>query len=79
MKRFEVITEGQCVCHCAPMGNHGLEGYDLNSTYYFQKVIKNNKEHFRLFPNPDNLKYYECCGPKVFGLYFEITSLYLHK
>lgn len=55
MERFEVITEGKCTCHCTPRGYHGLEGYDLNSTYYFQKVIKNNKKHFRLFPNPDTL------------------------
>ena len=79
MEEFKIIKEGQCTCYCSPRGYHGLEGYDLDSTYYFQKVKGVTKEHFRVFPNPDDLTYYECCGPLIFTLYFEITSLYNYE
>lgn len=68
----EVIEDGQAACIFAPMGDNGLEGYQHQDTYRFQRMRCDGQEWFRVYPDPDIPDYYETCGPKVFPRYFQI-------
>ena len=74
MSKFSVVLEGTCKCTLAPMGDHGLEGYDKNETYRYQLMLDepNNKEYYRVYPTLDFPDYYETCAKHHFKKYFAV-------
>lgn len=79
-----LMKKGVCLCHTAPMGEHGLEGFVRDDVYEYQymKTDKLNKDfsltkggfYYRVFPTAGE-EYYEVAGPVVFKRYFkELTG-----
>lgn len=70
------LKKGRAVCVFAPMGENGLEGFQYNDTYKYQKMENNGKPYYRVYlESPDSPNYYETCGVNIFNHYFkEIES-----
>lgn len=65
-------SEGFCECKKAPMGEHGLEGFQLKGLYFFEK-LKKKENYFRVYPVGGNF-YYETVGPYQFAEFFDKKS-----
>ena len=61
-----------CKCIQEPRGRNHMEGFQLNDTYLFEKLEKEN--YYRVYPTRGST-YYETCGPNIFRKYFvEVDS-----
>jgi hypothetical protein len=75
MRDFSHVKIGNiqlCRCIEEPRGRHGLEGYVLDETYFCErfKTDMEGKPYWRIWPDKDNTRYYEICGPLVFKRFF---------
>lgn len=68
------LSTGKCECITEPRGDCGLEGYNRNDTYKFEKR-KNKYIYYCIWPNA-NFTEYETCGPIKFKEYFKIVKEY---
>lgn len=64
---IKTIKSGACVCICDPSGDYGLEGFELNETYLFEKR-DNGKKYIKVFHDENHG---ECCGVNIFKRYFK--------
>ena len=78
--RPTIFTEGKAKCVFEPRGRNGLEGYDQDDIYRFQRC-SNGENYIRVFPGSAHPewdvsegKYYETCGPNEFLKFFEIIE-----
>lgn len=70
----EIINSGRCECIREPMGDTGLEGYNIRDIYTFEKCRTDDlKKYYRLYTNPES-KYYETCGTTKFTEYFKVIK-----
>ena len=60
-----------CECFYEPRGDHGLEGYSLNSQYKCELIKQAKKSHWRVYPAKEYPEYYETCGVLIFKRYFK--------
>lgn len=68
----KIIQSGKCECIYMPMGDHGLEGFQLDTIHPFEKVItKDDRTLMRVYPGPPFTDYFENCTPAVFKRYFK--------
>lgn len=77
-----LLVDGRAVCIDEPRnGEHGLEGYNFESTYRYQRMQDAKGMYYRVYPGtgsdlPDWLpaacpNYYETCTPRVFHRHFK--------
>ena len=59
-----------CTCIESPMGNNGLEGFNVKDKYHYQYCESGNdgSPYYRVY---HDLNYYETCGVHTFKAYFE--------
>jgi len=59
-----------CLCVLEPAGHCGLEGFNIKSTYRYERrpKDKNGRPYYRVYHSDD---YYETCGPNIFKKYFK--------
>ncbi len=76
MNKHRIESKGVCECIYEPRGDHGLEGYQRNDKYFFEKAVNNdtNKVHFRIYPTLSRDNYYECCRKGIFKRHFNIVK-----
>lgn len=65
------ISEGRCRCIREPRGAHGMEGYDLGSSYRYEERKDAKGRYCRVYHSE---RYYESCGPQIFKKHFEIME-----
>ncbi len=64
-------------CHCEPRGHAGLEGYQLGSSYRYQKRSGPRGPYYRIYyqipgaPGHCSLEDYSVCGPGTFQQFFK--------
>ena len=71
----EITDIGVAQCEAEPRGKNGLEGYDLNERYLFQRVINAKGKYVRVYPCAGD-DYYETCGVSVFKGFFSVVQEY---
>jgi len=69
--KFRKEETGSCTCICEPRGEHGLEGYQLDEKYLFERMVNNDtdKVHFKVYPC--GIDYAEYCKKGIFRRYFK--------
>ena len=67
----------RCICIKAPMGDHGLEGYELNKYYLCQRVGF-EKGKTRVYCGETSEDYCSC-SIGVFKKYFKIINRAINK
>lgn len=69
-KTMKVIHSGLAECIRKPMGDNGLEGYNLKTNYHFSYMQKEGiPNYYRMYPTDDT--YYETCGEQHFNRFFK--------
>ena len=78
---FAVVAEGTARCVLEPRnGEHGLEGYNEQSVYRFERVAGPQGRHIRVYPGSADPEkdatpgYFETCGSEIFTRYFSILE-----
>lgn len=63
-------------CIKEPRGQHGLEGYSLNSTYKAEEAqSKLGEYYYRVWPDYEgNPSYYETCSVSIFRKFFKYVG-----
>ena len=73
--RNTIVLSGMAECVYQPMGDFGLEGYQLGLTYKHELMkAHDNKKYFQVYPNPEGApEYYETCSVKTFEKFFKLV------
>lgn len=80
MDKITVLDNGFCECMYEPRGDCGLEGYQLNTTYPYERKqnITTGEMYYKVFPinflDKSDRTYGETCSKKQFNKYFRITQ-----
>lgn len=74
-KMTKILDSGRCKCVYEPRGDYGLEGYQINEFYNFER--KENyisAQYFRVYPDKNFPYYGENCTVRAFSKFFKITG-----
>lgn len=72
----EILETGKCQCIYEPRGDYGLEGFQLNDIYSYekQKSIKNGIYYKILLNDQLSPLYGEYCKQKAFNKCFKVIK-----
>ena len=61
----------KAVCIEEPRGLYGMEGFLRGNLYDVSLRCIKGKKYYRVY---HTRHYYECCGPRIFGRFFELVK-----
>lgn len=66
----------KCICTYLPIGEYGLEGYELNKEYLCEKIEGGYQPYWRvwLIDEVMRTKTYETCSKAAFKKYFKLVN-----